>query len=117
MLPPELEQLPVEQPREADLVGEVLDLGRLPLAHGRVLGDLRQVALRRLVSLPDLPQQHAVRDQVGVAPDRRGEVAVARAREARVAEVARVVARLLEGAQDERRERLPPPPGRVGRTP
>ena len=45
-------------------------------------------------------------DEVGVAADRRGEVAVRRAREAGVAEVARVVAGLLERAQDERRERL-----------
>ena len=56
----------------------------------------------------ELAQQRAVDDEIGVAADRRGEVAVRRAREPRVAEVARVVARLLERAQDERRERLPP---------
>ena len=59
-------------------------------------------------SSPDaeLAQQRAVDDEVGVAADRRGEVAVRGAREARVAEVPRVVARLLERAQHERRERL-----------
>ena len=53
-------------------------------------------------------------DQVGIAADRRGEVAVGGAREARVAEVLRVVARLLERAQDERRERLTPAPRLLG---
>ena len=47
-------------------------------------------------------------DEIGVAPDRRGEMAVGGAREPGVAEVVRVVARLLERAQDERREGLPP---------
>ena len=47
-------------------------------------------------------------DEIRIAPDRRGEVAVRAAREAGVAEVARVVAGLLERAQDERAERLLP---------
>ncbi len=45
-------------------------------------------------------------DEVGVAADRRGEVAVGAGGQSRVAEVLRVVARLLERAEDERRERL-----------
>ena len=45
-------------------------------------------------------------DEVRVAPDRRGEVAVRGAREPRVPEVLRVVARLLERAQHERGKRL-----------
>ena len=49
--------------------------------------------------------------QVRVAPDRRGEVAVARAREPRVAEVARRVVRLLERAQHERSQSLTAVPG------
>ncbi len=53
-------------------------------------------------------------DEVGVAADRRREVAVRAAREARVAEVPRVVARLLQRAQDERRERLPASPRLLG---
>ena len=47
-------------------------------------------------------------DEVGIAADRRSEVRVRRAREARVAEVARVVVRLLQRAQDERGKRLRP---------
>src|SRR5581483_7092823 len=41
VVPAELEQLPLEQPREADLVGEVLDLRSGSLALGRVLGERR----------------------------------------------------------------------------
>src|SRR4029453_3614156 len=51
-------------------------------------------------------EKRTVDDQVGVATNRAGEVAVRGAGEARVAEVSRVVASLLLGAQDERRERL-----------
>ena len=83
---------------------------RLPLARRRVLGELRQVAGRRIVGGAELPQERPVDDEVGVAADRAREVAVRRAREARVAEVPRVVARLLQRPEDERRERLPPPP-------
>ena len=96
----------VEQPREADVVGEVLELRRLALALRRVLAERREVVGHGVVGEAELAQQRAVDDQVGVAADRRGEVRVRRAREARVAEVARVVARLLERAQHERRERL-----------
>ena len=106
LVPAALEQQVLEQPREADVVGEVLDLGGLALAGRRVRGELGEVVGRRVVALAELAQQRAVHDEVGVAADRRGEVAVRRAREARVAEVARVVAGLLERAQDERRERL-----------
>jgi hypothetical protein len=60
----------------------------------------------RVVARADLAQERAVHHEVGVAADRRREVAVRAARESRVAEVARVVARLLERAQDERGERL-----------
>src|SRR5512133_537523 len=48
--------------------------------------------------------------EVGVAADRRREMAVGGARETGVAEVARVVAGLLQRPQYERREGLPPPP-------
>ena len=47
-------------------------------------------------------------DEVGIAADRGGEVAVGGARESGMTEVARVVARLLERAEHERREGLPP---------
>ena len=42
LLPPALEQPVLEQPGEADLVGEVLDLRRLALARRGVLGELRR---------------------------------------------------------------------------
>ena len=48
-------------------------------------------------------------DEVGVAADRRREMAVGGARETGVAEVARVVAGLLQRAQYERREAPPSP--------
>src|SRR5438876_7387608 len=57
-----------------------------------------------------LAQQRAMDDEVGVAADRRGEMAVGGARETGVAEVARVVAGLLQRPEYERREGLPPPP-------
>src|SRR5207237_5225116 len=48
-LPAALEELRLEQPREAELIGEVLDLRRLALAERRVLGEPRQVVGRRVV--------------------------------------------------------------------
>src|SRR5205814_4266769 len=57
----------------------------------------------------ELAQQCAVADEIRVAPDRRSEVAVRRAREAGVPEVARVVTRLLERLEDERREGVAAP--------
>ena len=63
---------------------------------------------QRVVALAELAQQRPVDDQVGIAADRRGEVAVRGAGEPGVAEVRRVVARLLQRPQDERRERDPP---------
>ena len=45
---------------------------------------------------PQLSEQGAVDDEIGIAADRRGEVAVRRAGKARVAEVFRVVAGLLQ---------------------
>ena len=61
---------------------------------------------QRLVGCADLPQQRPVDDEVRIAADRAREVAVGRAGEARVPEVARVVAGLLQRAEDERRKRL-----------
>ena len=48
---------------------------------------------------PSSRSKRAVDDEVGIAPDRRGEVAVRGARQARMAEVARVVVRLLQSAR------------------
>src|SRR5207302_11088296 len=102
LLPAALEQLALEEPRETQLVGQVFDLGCLALADGGVLGQLLEVSGRWIVRESELPQQRPVHDEVGIAPDRRGEMAVGAARESRMAEVVGVVARLLQRAQDER---------------
>src|SRR5205823_14605005 len=109
LVPAALEQLALEQPGEADVVGGVLDVGRLALAGGGVLGEVGEVLRRRLVGRAELVQERPVDDEVGVTADRAREGAVRRAREAHVAEVARVVTRLLEGAKNERREGLAAP--------
>src|SRR5919204_4270668 len=108
--PAKLEQATLEQPREADLVGEVFELCGRPLAQGRMLRELRQILRERLVRDAELAQERAVADEIRLAADRRGEVAVRGARETRVAEVPRVIPRLLERLQDERREGVSPPP-------
>ena len=111
LVPAALEELRLEQPGEADVVGEVLDLGRLALAGRGVLGEVAQVLGQRLVGDAELAEERAVDDQVRVTADRAREMAVGRAREAGVAEVARVVAGLLERPEYERGERLPPTAG------
>src|SRR5581483_7046070 len=109
-VPALLVQIPLEQPRQADLVREVLDLRRLALALREVLRELWEVARQRVVRDPELTKERAVHDEIRVASDRRREVAVRGACEAGMAEVLRVVARLLERPQDERWERLPSAP-------
>src|SRR5918996_1207061 len=105
-VPARLEQPALEQPGEAELVGAVLDLGRFTLALGRPLRQLVEIIGGRLVGEPEQREQRAMADEVGVAADRRGEVAVGPTREPGVTEVARVVARLLERAEDERRKSI-----------
>src|ERR671924_1352378 len=83
-LPAAVEQHGLEQPGEADVVGPVLDVGVAPLLHRGVLGVLAGVLRQRLVGGAELPEERTVDDEIGVAPDRRGEVAVRRAREPRV---------------------------------
>src|SRR5207245_9915712 len=83
--PPAGEQLVLEEPRETDVVGEVLELGRIALAGRGVLGEPRQIVRQRVVSHAELAQERAVNDEVRIAPDRRGEVAVRGARKPRVA--------------------------------
>ena len=65
-------------------------------------GARRRRARRRRYAEPR--EQRAVHDQVRIAPDRRGEVQVAGARQAEVAQVLGVVVGLLERAQQELRE-------------
>ena len=89
-LGPGLEQLALEQEGGADVVGVALDRHRLALAlrapHAR-LANL--TALGLLLPRPEAREQGPVRDQVGVAADRRREVAVRGAAEPGVAEVLR----------------------------
>src|SRR5215210_914193 len=105
-LPPTLEEDVVEEPRETDVVRAVFDLGRGPLPERRVFRGVVELLGHGIVVRAELPQQRAVHDEVGISADRRREVTVRDARETRVAEVLRVVARLLQRAQDERGERL-----------
>src|ERR1051326_2226204 len=105
--PAALEELVLEEPGEADLVRDVLDPRRLSLARRGVLGERLEVVGDRLVREAQLAQDRTMDDEIGVAPDRRGEVAVRRAREAGVAQVLGAVARLLQRAEDECREGLP----------
>src|SRR6266511_3960618 len=109
LLPAALEELRVEEPGEAELVRQVLDLRRLSLAAGRVLGQFVELHGRRLVGEAELAQQRSVDDQIRVAPDRRREMAIGAAGEPRVAEILGVVAGLLERAEHERGEGLAAP--------
>src|SRR3712207_4439944 len=70
LLPAPLEQDGLEQPREAELVGEVLERGGLALARRRVLGEVRSLPRPdRLVGGSELAEQRTVADEVGVAAD------------------------------------------------
>src|SRR4051812_49347883 len=103
-----LEEQALEQEGVGDVVGVALDLHRVALAPRGPLGRLvEHVGAGRVVAAGDGAEQRAVADEVGVAPDRRGEVAVGRRVQARVALVLRRVARLLERAQDQRRQPEP----------
>src|SRR5215208_4927748 len=113
-LPAQLEQALLEQPRETELVRAVLDPRGVAFALRRMRGVLLEVVGQGLVGHAELAQQGAVHHEVGIAADRRGEVAVGPAREPRVAEVPRVVARLLERLEHERWVRLAPATGLFG---
>src|SRR5207244_6733840 len=106
LLPAAVEQLALEQPREAELVGPVLDPGGGSLLQRRVLGEGVEVGRRGIVGGTELAKERPVADQIWVAADRRGEVAVGAARKARVAEVLGMVARLLERPEHELRKRV-----------
>ncbi|MDP9232424.1 MAG: ribonuclease catalytic domain-containing protein, partial [Actinomycetota bacterium] len=88
-LPAELEEALLEQPGKADLVGLVLELRGVTLSDRRLLGDLGEILRQRLVRDSELAQERAVHDEIGIAADRRGEMAVGGAGEAHVAEVVR----------------------------
>src|SRR6185312_15895141 len=88
LLPALLEQLALEQERARDVVGGALDAHRVALARRAPVAGARQAGRSRgLLPAADGAQQRAVADEVGVAADRRGEVAVVREPEPGVAEV------------------------------
>src|SRR4051812_1459514 len=100
-----LEEPALEQEGVGDVVGGALDLHRVALAAARPLGRLvERVLARRLFPTTDRAEQRAMGDEVGITPDRRGEVRVGAGVQPRVALVLRRVARLLERAQHERRQ-------------
>src|SRR3954470_12522924 len=82
-VPPFFEKAALEQPGEADLVRLVLDRRELALANRRPLGELLELVRERLVRGPELAEERAVHDEVRVAADRRGEVTVGLAKQAR----------------------------------
>ena len=75
-----------------------------------MLGEVAQIRRYRVLGHVQLTQEGSVDDEVGVATDRRREMAIGGARETGMTEVAGVVAGLLQRTQHERRESLPPPP-------
>ena len=89
--------------RDIAVHGAALGRHGAPLAHGEVLAELGEAALVG-VGQPAFAQavgrdQGAMHDQVGIAADRRGEVGVARQRQAEMAEIVGAVDRLALAAQ------------------
>src|SRR4051794_10068354 len=76
-VPAALEQLGLEQEAPGDVVGGALDRHRVALALGAPPPRLLHPrGLRAVLAAPDGGQQGPVADEVRVAADRRGEVAV-----------------------------------------
>ena len=100
---PPLEQLALEQEAARDVVGGALDRHRVALARrAQSPAPGSREASRRVLPAADRRQQRAVADEVRVAADRRGEVAVVRrARGPAWPRLRGVVAGLLERAQHE----------------
>ena len=108
LLPALVAETLLEQKAEGDVVGVQLEAGELALPRGAVLGGGGELGFAQLAAaLAEVVQQAAVGHEVRVAADRRGEVQVRRAGEPEVPEVRRAVARLFEGAQQERAPGLP----------
>src|SRR5262249_46861855 len=94
--------LALEQEGGADVLGVALDPHRLALELAAAQGDAARLRPpRRLLPLAERRQQRPVYDEVGIAPDRRGEVTVGGAAEAGVAAVALAVVGLLERSEHE----------------
>src|SRR4029077_11260593 len=95
LLPPALVQRLLERMTPRDVLPVALDPRRLALALGRPLAQLPQLARpRRLLLAAERRHQRAVAHEVRVAPDRRGEVAVARRPQPGMTDVLRRVIRL-----------------------
>ena len=75
--------------------GIFLRIGRHPFGGGNVLGHVREMFDRRL-----FPGQHPVHEQVGVTPDRAGEMGVIDLGQAVVAQGGHVVNRPFEALQE-----------------
>src|SRR6476646_1050423 len=95
LVPASFVELGVEQPGQADVVRAVFHICCSPLPLGRVVCELAQIRWHRVLGNVQLAEQGAMDDQVGVAPNRRGEMAVRGAGKPRMAEILRVVASLL----------------------
>ena len=79
LLPAALVQRPLQREAARDVIRVALDLHRITLAIGGPLGQLPDARGARSGLAPaDGGQQRAVADEIGVAADRRGEVAVVR---------------------------------------
>ena len=91
--------------RDITVHGAALGRDGAPLAHREMLAELRRSGGLSLVGQAAFAQpvgrdQGAMDDQVGIAADRRGEVGVARQRQAEMAEVVGAVDGLALAAQD-----------------
>src|SRR4030095_16562773 len=99
----ELHFLPLQQ-LALGVVGPTLHLRGMTRRFRHVLGPfLAQFVVQLLVVRR---AKRAVYDEVGITPDRRGEMRVAFLRQTEVAEILRGVARLLHRAEHQERDRL-----------
>src|SRR5256885_6589473 len=72
LVPAAFVELGVEQPRQADVIGAVLDIGGPPPPLGRVFSELAQVRRYRGPRQVPLAPQRAMDDEGGGAGGRRG---------------------------------------------
>ena len=95
--------MPVHEARHHQLVRQALGLHRRALAVRAAHRRFRQrIAMQRRTAALQHRRQRAADDQVRIAPDRRGEVAVVLHRQSVMAQRTDVVARLLHAAQRQR---------------
>ena len=107
-------QAPFEQVREDDVVGFELHLGGLALHAGAVLRPVAESRGGGLRTQLQSRQQAAVDEQVGIAADGRGEVAIGGRSQPEVADISGLVHRAGLGSEHLLHERgLAPVLGRV----